>query len=133
VIYKYIASTLGTLCIITFFLLFSYTTSKGSTEKQIDKKIWDQYIAKDRIPLWEGKCSYTITNEFDEPVLMTYRDYKNNTKGVIPVKRSFLNDDINPKPNIRVSVKPITYRCEVAPYERKSHLIFRSSMIRQYR
>lgn len=91
--------------------------------------MWAIYVARDRIPLWEGECYHRASLNKNPLKLMTYRDYVLGSNKSYNVKKTFLNDEINPKNNIRIALKPIVYECNTEPYIRKSHLIFRSRMI----
>lgn len=126
---KHISLILLITFITLFLALIVYSSVKGSVEKTIDNEVWKIYVVRDRIPLWEGECYHRKSKNYEPLKLMTYRDYNLGSKKKFNIKKTFLNDEINPKNNIRIALKPILYECKTEPYLRKSHLVFRSRLI----
>lgn len=126
---KHLNIALISMFIFLFLSLVIYSSIKGNVEKKIDQEVWAIYVARDRIPLWEGECYHRASLNQYPLKLMTYRDYVLGSNKSYNVKKTFLNDEINPKNNIRIALKPIVYECKTEPYIRKSHLVFRSRMI----
>lgn len=126
---KNISLVLMATFIMLFITLIVYCSTKGKVEKKIDNEVWQTYVARDRIPLWEGECYHRASINHEPLKLMTYRDYILGSNKKYNVKKTFLNDDIDPKNNIRIALKPILYECKTEPYLRKSHLVFRSRIV----